>query len=166
MKTTVLTLLLLPGFTLLTASQLAAQDPLTRYARAYPKQPSDSEREAALRPYQEPLDSLDTILESEEAQARDLADYPDPMPDSFVIWARDDRQVTPSQFVDILYKDMATYDSLNFEYRKFWVTYRRRTMLDPDALAMPSGIDYINAREQRHERMLSKLTAAIARRKH
>lgn len=165
MKTNMFTLVLL--LAPLTTDQLAAQavSPLTAYARAYPKQPSESEREAALRPYQWPVDSLNAILEDEEAQAREFADYPDPMPDSFVIWARDDRQVTPSQFVEILYRDMATYDSLDFAYRKFWVTYRRRTMIDPDALAMPSGADYENARERRNRKMLAKLVVAIAMRR-
>jgi hypothetical protein len=59
--------------------------PLTKYALAYPKQPSDSERNAAMRPYQWPVDSLNAILEDEEDQAHELADYLDPMPDSFVI---------------------------------------------------------------------------------
>ena len=111
--------------------------PLTKYALAYPKQPSDSERNAAMRPYQWPVDSLNAILEDEEDQVRDFADYPDPMPDSFVIWARDDRQVTPEQFVDIFIRDMATYDSISFVYRQHWVEYRRRTMIQPEMLLMP-----------------------------
>jgi hypothetical protein len=162
MKTIILTIILLAPAAGLTQEM----SPLTKYALAYPKQPSDSERNAALRPYQWPVDSLNAILEDEGTQARDLADYPDPMPDSFVIWSGNDRQVTPEQFVEIFRKDMAAYDSLNYEYRKFFVEYRRRAMIQPEMLAMPRGMDYIGQREWKNDPMLSKLIAEIVMRKH
>jgi hypothetical protein len=125
----------------------------------------DDSIDYVLRPYWRPLDSFYAILEDEEAQARDFADYPDPMPDSFVIWARDNTLVTPEQFIEILDRDMAIFDSMHYEYRKRWVTCRRQTMTDPTALPMPRGMDYIGAREDRNSRMLVKLTTAIVLRK-
>jgi len=140
--------------------------PLTKYALAYPKQPSDSERNAAMRPFEWPLDSLNAILEDEEYQVQDFADYPDPMPDSFVIWGRDDSQVTPEQFVDIFIRDMAMYDSLSFAYRQHWVEYRRKTMLQPEMLLMPKPSDYFGVREEKNEEMLNRLIAEIIMRMH
>jgi hypothetical protein len=79
---------------------------------------------------------------------------------------RNDKLVTPEEFVEIFRKDMAAYDSLNYEYRKFFVVYRRRTMIQPEMLAMPRGMDYIGAREWKNDLMLSKLIAEIVMRKH
>jgi len=147
----------------LTAEMPMAQvmSPITKFALAYPKQPSDSERNAAMRPYQWPADSLNAILEDEEYQVQDFADYPDPMPDSFVIWGRDDKLVTPEQFVDIFIRDMAMYDSLSFAYRQHWVEYRRKTMLQPEMLLMPKPRDYFGVREAENEEMLDRLITEI-----
>jgi len=140
--------------------------PLTRFALAYPKQPSDAEREAALGQYRHPVDSLNAILEDEEDQVQDFADYPDPMPDSFVIWGRDDKLVTPEQFVDIFIRDMARYDSISFVYRQHWVAYRRLTMIQPEMLLMPEPSDYFGARETKNKWELNKLIAEIIMRMH
>ena len=152
----------------LTAEMPMAQEmsPLTKYALAYPKQTSEAEREAALGQYRQPVDSLNDILEGEEEQVRDFADYPDPMPDSFVIWARDDKLVTPEQFVDIFIADMARYDSISFVYRQHWVAYRRLTMIQPEMLLMPEPRDYFGVREMKNKEMLDRLIAEIIMRMH
>ncbi|GEM_PF-5592036 len=163
MKKIMVSLMLLSPLTSI-AQDTAGLSPLTKLYLAYPKQPRLEERTAALAPYKDPLDSLEAILEDELDQGADLINYPDRIPDSFVVWARDDRQVTLEQFLDRLYQDMAAWDSLAYEYAKFKVIYSRRYMLQPEMMAMPQGMDYMGRCERQNRELISQLMREVIRR--